>query len=243
MPSPAAAEEHLRVIRSLMEKATIYRAIAAQGALIGGLVSLLAGGLLAGKNDFFVNWLTGTGMLPANADLFGFLMKWALVLLCAATANFYYLFRDARRRKEPFVSPGMRLALRAMTPALLCGLVFTSFCTRDGLPHGSAFLYDMSLPQAWMIFYGLALLSTSHFAPKSLVGLGWAFLLSGLALLRIDAREWLRIPHSSAIPLPGDKSAIWTYADALMACSFGFYHLVYALFTTSRKPEALEASV
>ena len=34
------AEEHLRVIRTLMERATIYRAISASTALIGGLIAL-----------------------------------------------------------------------------------------------------------------------------------------------------------------------------------------------------------
>ena len=152
MPSPSAAEEHLRLIRSLMERATIYRAIAAQAALIGGILSLVAGGLLAGKHDYFVTLLARAGVLAVNADLFGFLIKWTIVLVLAAAANFFYLYRNARSRHEPFISPGMRLALRAMTPALLCGLVFTSFCTRDGLPRGSALLYDMALPQAWMDF-------------------------------------------------------------------------------------------
>ena len=34
------AEEHLRVIRTLMERATIYRAISAPTALAGGLIAL-----------------------------------------------------------------------------------------------------------------------------------------------------------------------------------------------------------
>ena len=39
MPTRSEAEEHLRVIRSLMEKATIYRAISAPTALLGGVLS------------------------------------------------------------------------------------------------------------------------------------------------------------------------------------------------------------
>ena len=40
MTEPAEAREQLRVIRSLMERATIYRSISAPTALIGGLLSL-----------------------------------------------------------------------------------------------------------------------------------------------------------------------------------------------------------
>ena len=35
------AEEDLRVIRSLMERATVYRAISAPAALVAGLLSIL----------------------------------------------------------------------------------------------------------------------------------------------------------------------------------------------------------
>ncbi len=43
MATHSEAEEHLRVIRSLMERGTIYRAISAPVALAGGLCSI--GGL------------------------------------------------------------------------------------------------------------------------------------------------------------------------------------------------------
>ena len=36
------AEENLRVIRSLMERATVYRAIAAPAALVAGFLSIFA---------------------------------------------------------------------------------------------------------------------------------------------------------------------------------------------------------
>ena len=36
------AEEDLRIIRTLMERATIYRAISAPTALVGGLLAILA---------------------------------------------------------------------------------------------------------------------------------------------------------------------------------------------------------
>jgi hypothetical protein len=64
---PTEAEEHLRVIRSLMEKATIYRAISAPTAFVGGLASLLFGGSL------FFRWRP----LPSGHE--EHLFEWAFV--------------------------------------------------------------------------------------------------------------------------------------------------------------------
>jgi hypothetical protein len=131
-----------------MEKATIYRAISAQAALLGGILAIVAGALMGGKNDPFVDVLVSFDMHPANAWIYGFQLKWMVVLVICAVANIRFLRREAERRQEPFLSPGMRMALRAMIPVLLSALVVTSFCSRE------------MLPQMWMMFYGLALLSS-----------------------------------------------------------------------------------
>ena len=46
MNEPARAEAHLRVIRSLMERATVYRAISTPTALVGCVLALGAATLL-----------------------------------------------------------------------------------------------------------------------------------------------------------------------------------------------------
>jgi len=46
MNERSRGEEHLRVIRSLMERATIYRAISAPTALLGGLLALATSGTI-----------------------------------------------------------------------------------------------------------------------------------------------------------------------------------------------------
>ena len=40
MPDHTEAEEHLRVIRTLMERATVYRAISAPTAFFGGSIAI-----------------------------------------------------------------------------------------------------------------------------------------------------------------------------------------------------------
>src|SRR5687768_17325343 len=196
------AEEHLRVIRSLMERATIYRAISAPAALIAGILACVAGFVFAGQGFPLVPW-----------D-YAFQAKWLLVLLIASIVNFWFLARDAHRRGDPFVSPSMRLALRAMLPPLLCGAVFA------WVFPGSAVV------PFWLIFYGLALLATAHFAPPSLTRLGWPFLLTGFAVLVGSVYRLGALAPSS----PWD--------DYMMAATFGVLHVIYAICAwPKQKPE------
>ena len=214
------AEEHLRVIRSLMERATIYRAISAPAALIAGVLACVAGFVFAGRG------------LPGVAPEYGFKSKWLLVLLIASVVNTWFLARDAKRRGDPFVSPSMRLALHAMFPPLLCGAVFAWVC------GGS------SAVPFWLLCYGLALLATGHFAPPSLTRLGWPFLLSGIGALLytvyIPDSAYVRImagKHSAFFLNPG---APWD--DYAMAATFGVFHVIYAACAWPRKSPAAEAA-
>ncbi|MEO8205875.1 MAG: hypothetical protein ABI615_06810, partial [Chthoniobacterales bacterium] len=114
-------------------------------------------------------------------------------------------------RGEKFLSPGMMLALRCTAPALLlCGVITLTFINmRD---TGALFMVII-----WIIAYGLLLLSTQAFAPVSLVRLGWAFLITGIAIPVgiFFLRNFL----------PGISSV---HSYLLMAATFGVYHLIYA---------------
>ena len=203
MSERSAAEEHLRVIRSLMERATIYRAISAPVALFGGTMAVLLG---------FWPWSRKPAWMLGDD---GFLACWLSVLAVTALANAYYIWREARDRGERFISSGMRLALRALLPPMLCGGVFT-------LAFGAA-----ELPPFWMIFYGLGLLATAHFAPRSMVLLGWAFLLTGaLAVL------WCA---------GNGRLGLALHADLVMGFTFGWFHVIYAACTWPRRAAEVEA--
>jgi len=188
------AEEHLRVIRSLMEKATIYRAISAEAALFAGASAVVAAFLFE----------------ELSHSTFGFVSKWAAVLAACLLANGWFLSRDAKRRGEVFVSSGMRLALRTMFPPLLCGGVFTL-----------AWMGGSDVTVFWLLFYGLALLSTAAFAPRSIAILGWAFVFSGLGTLLVC------IAYGQLGPS--------LFADRLMGVTFGLFHLIYAACTWPRR--------
>jgi hypothetical protein len=202
----AEAEENLRVIRSLMEKATVYRAISAPGALLGGLgaIGVAVWGAAGSRTE-------GTFTIPTTH----FLAPWLGLLVAVTVVNFILLARDATRRGETFVSPGMRLALRAMLPGLLGGGLVA-------IPFG--FSVPDLLAALWVLFYGISLLAASHFAPKSICWLGRAFFAAGVPLF---------LGASSAIPWLEPGSSLFR-GHIIMGATFGLFHIVYAACTLPR---------
>jgi len=211
------AEEHLHVIRSLMERATIYRAISAPTALVAGVLSLLSTGIVYLNND--VKLVFGRPVGPRE-----FALIWVDVLILVLAANAFFVWREARSSGRPFISPGMKLALRAIAPNLLVPMAFTIWFFKRGYLGGQ----ELELVVVWVVFYGLALLSTALFAPRSLTLLGWAFLLTGVAIpVLINLLD----------ELAGDVPTV------VMGLAFGLYHLVYAASTWPRRAASAPAEV
>ena len=151
-----------------------------------------------------------------------FLDLWIAILLVASSLNVLLLAIEAKRRGQPFVSEGMRMALRAFAPPMLVG-----GCVGIGL---IVFLHNLTLAALiWVLCYGLALLSTSGFSPRSLVRLGWAFVIAGLALFFAWAA------NSDVRMLSSDEAP----ASLVMGLTFGLLHVIYALavFLTKKPAE------
>jgi len=203
------AERDLRVIRSLMERATVYRAISAPAALVAGFLSIFAAAAI---------YLNDQTLLSINRPVQGraFAAIWLTVLVIAVATNAFFIWREAKKDGRPFISSGMKLSLRAIAPNLLIPAGVTLWFLVSGY-KGAA---EQELVVVWIAFYGLALLSTGLFAPRSLVCLGWAFLLTALALpaLRNVVGE-----------LPANLPNI------AMGITFGLYHLIYAVCAWPRK--------
>src|ERR1700675_5023090 len=96
----SSAEEDLRVIRTLMERAATYRAISAPTALVGGVLSLLSAAFIA-RSDL---------LLDRAIRSREFALIWILVLTVTMIANALFVGREARNSGRPFVSSGMKLA-------------------------------------------------------------------------------------------------------------------------------------
>ncbi len=213
MSERSRAEEHLRVIRSLMERATIYRAISAPTALIGGLLAV---------STSVVIWWLDQARAPGEAGLDNRLFAgiWLAILALVLAVNTFFVRQEALRDGRVLLSAGARLALRAIAPCLVLPAATTVWYFKDAAPIDQEILVAV-----WIAFYGLCLLATALFAPRSLVLLGWAFLLSGLLLI-----FW---PKSFGDDPRG------LYPNFAMGATFGLYHLVYAAcIWSSRRPEA-----
>jgi hypothetical protein len=209
MATRSTAEEHLRIIRSLMEKATIYRAISVPTALVGGCAGILAAAIF-----HFQTRNLGDG---AQTESRLFLGCWLSALAVAAVGNVYFLRADAHRRGDKFVSGGMRAALRALSPSYLVAAVITILLWED----------SSLLPIPWMLLYGLGLLGTQHFAPRSIVLLGWAFLAAGL--LALIGYAWMT------------AYALFSTANVAMGVTFGGFHLIYAVCAWPRASRVAES--
>lgn len=203
MTTHEEAAEQLRVIRTMMERATIFRALSGEAALVGGAMSLAAGWLSEGKR----------GMAWGSVWLGGL----AVVLVFAI----WQLARTAQAHNRPFFSHGLKVALRGGLPSLVAG-GFLGLCFLK---------YSAPLPEHfaaafWILHYGLALLALREFAPKSMVWLGVAFVLAGLACF--CALSFVQ----AARPLIGRMGP-----SGVMAATFGGFHLLYgaAIVTTTRR--------
>lgn len=204
----------MQVIRSLMERATIYRAISAPTALVAGLLSILAALGIYLNDETNLNFRGRIG--PRE-----FAAIWLVVLVLALVANTFFVWREAKKSGRPFFSSGMKLALRTIAPNLLIPVAFTGWFFGTGYLGGQ----ELELIVVWIAFYGLALLSTALFAPHSLVLLGWAFLLSALAIPAfVNGLEDL----STNLP------------NSAMGATFGIYHLIYAICTWPRKRQSAD---
>ena len=227
MTDQEVAADHLKIIRSLMERATVYRAISAPAALFGGIVAMLVGLRMA----FAVRLtpppptLSGYSLPYIQIDPQKFFLTWVGVLAVVGAFNTFLLWRGSQNRDGAFVSSGMKLALRATTPPMLAGGV-VSFVVLETV--GSRSLCAL----LWVVFYSLALLSTRSFAPRSMRWLGWMFFCAGLGLFVLQQY----FSHH----LTGKFSTDQAQAGLIMALTFGALHVVYACIILCRKPKGEE---
>jgi len=212
------AFEHLRIIRTLMERAHIYRAVSAPAALVGGLLALSTAAYGVKANVF------SRGMQTVSNDFRSreFLLAWLAVLVVSTVVNLLLLMRESGQKGQPLVTEGMRMALRAVVPPMLTG----------GILGTCLIWFDEQLELAalvWILCYGLALQATVSFAPKSIIHLARAFLISGQALAILwFANGGLGMFQRSEAP-----------ASLFLGLTFGLFHIIYAVAVFFSKPKTV----
>jgi hypothetical protein len=203
MTTHQEAAEQLRVIRTMMERATIFRALSGEAALLGGAMSLAAGWMSEGKTGW--NW--------GGVWLGGL----AVVILFAV----FQLMRVSQAHARPVWSHGLKVALRGALPSLIAG-GFLGLLSLRGVGKGG----EIVAACFWILHYGLALLAIREFAPKSMIWLGLAFLVTGIVSFAGVTFVQSMNPLLSRLGPSG-----------LMAATFGGFHLLYgaAIVTTTRR--------
>jgi len=195
------ANDHLQVIRTLMERAAVYRRALAPTTLVTGGIGAAAA---------LVGWLARIES-PR-----GFALFWIAVSVVAICGALWVMRSQALKDKEPFWSPPTRRVTQALLPPLVAGLVAALLVV---LPQGAPPARVWWLPPIWMVLYGCALHAAGFFMARGIKLFGWGFMVLGCACA-VAVR--LRM---GADGLPALGNAHW-----LMGATFGGLHLAYGAY-------------
>ena len=202
------ALNQLNLIRKMMEKATVYRALSAPAAIFGGLVAVLLGlyFLLQDKNGEFVD----------GAHYF---WTWVVALIIADSFNAFLLFKRAKKEGTKFISSGVKLTILRTAPAAIAGAIISFEAAKN----------DIELcTLVWILCYGAALLSIGEVAPRSLKRLGWSFIIFGTVFFLI----WMKF-KAALSPVLG--IGYLGSASIMMIATFGILHIGHGIGVLIRK--------
>jgi hypothetical protein len=208
------AAEHLQVIRTLMERAAVYRRALAPVMLFNGIL---------GSSGALLGW-----GLKIDAPR-GFIFFWAGVAVVAIGGSLGLVRRQALKAAEPFWSPPTRRVTQAMLPPVVAGLILSGLALTElsSAPAGLSEVIGMLwLPLGWIILYGCAFHAAGFFMPRGMRLFGWAFVLGGCGGFALGLSDGV------------SRAAM---AHGLMGFFFGLLHLAYGIylyFTEQRKNAA-----
>jgi hypothetical protein len=200
-----SASEHLQVIRTLMERAAVYRRALAPIMLVAGALGSLA---------------AGTGILWRLDSVRAFGELWLGTAAVAVAGAFLLARRQALKEHEPFWSPPTRRVAQALLPPLasgLClGLAFVMVASNERFTLLLAFL--------WMLFYGCALHAAGFFMTRGMKLFGWLFIAGACVAMAA-------VVLTGSSPRTVSAHAIMGCFFGVLQLAFG----AYLLFTEKRK--------
>ncbi|NBR85175.1 MAG: hypothetical protein EB141_12130 [Verrucomicrobia bacterium] len=210
---PNWAEENLQVIRTLMERAGLYRRALAPVMLALGVLGV-------------IGWEVGKWFRMESFESFTTL--WFTIAAFAIAIALLIIRRQALNSVEPFwTGPTKRVAF-AMLPPLTAGLmlVLVQFAARSSTGSSGG------LEIGWPLLYGCALHSAGQFISRGVRLLGWGFISASVALAYIQMHIASGLDEKGKLP-------IWVQPNAMMGMTFGGLHLVaaaYLYFTEKPNP-------
>jgi hypothetical protein len=204
MTAGTSTEQHLEALRSLVERRDLYQRRFARVGLISGALSILTAAALF-VNDEVAPFLDRP-IRPRE-----FAAAWMIVLVITLATAALVSLRSVQTAGAVSGRTRLKLVVGAIAPYLLIPAAFTTWFFGTGYLGGT----ELDLVVVWIAFYGLLLASTAAFAPRSIVLLGWAFLLTAVGVPLLEEKLDLLI---------GDMPSL------LMGLTFGVYHSIYAVF-------------
>jgi len=209
------AVENLQTIRTLMERAAVYRHTLAPIMILTGMLGLGAA---------LVGWVG-----DCNTDR-TFVLCWLCAGLAGTASAFFLVRRQALKESEPFWTPPVRRIIAAVAPSWFVALFLSGLF----LIGNQGSFAPVILPSFWMILYGISLQAAGFFMPRGIKLLGWIFLLLGCAYFAV-------IMNLSAAALPEAWRSFLLSGHFAMGLFFGGLHLAYGLylvFTENRRNAA-----
>lgn len=173
------AVRDLRYIRDTMERAGSFTAVPGWGFVLMGATALVTVALtysIESREVWFVAWMAEAVVASAIG--------------VAAT------LRKAKSRRAFLQGPGSKFAM-SLLPALVGGAILTGALYQRGY-------FDL-MPGAWLLLYGVAVMSCGTYSVKVVPLMGAGFILLGTV----------------ALLLP------WTWSLALLAAGFGGLQIVF----------------
>ena len=153
-------------IRSLMEQSSKFLSLSGLSGVSAGTAGLLA--------YLVANHQVSTARMQSPESLTVFFCAEATVtLVCALGMAVFFSTRMARRKGLPLWTPATRALLVSLLIPLAAGGVYSLILLSRGL-------FSLIAP-AMLVFYGLALLSSSKYTLAEIRTLGLSELLLGLA--------------------------------------------------------------
>ncbi len=209
------AAEHLQTIRTLMERAALYRRALAPVMIYAGSLGSLAA-------------LAGVLVRIESPPLF--IGYWVAVAVAAVAGAFLLVRRQALKDVEPFWSPPTRRVAQALLPAFFFGFVLAvTLVLRSGAGSPDrAVAGDLAvrwLPLLWIALYGCALHAAGFSMPRGMKVFGGALVLGSSAFCLSG--------------LPG-LTAGYLFGHSVMGAFFGVAHLAYGVYLYFTEPRGKE---
>lgn len=206
------AAQNLQTIRTLMERAAVYRRALAPIMLTIGCIGLAAAVL---------------GFKLEIQDPAPFIRYWLSVAAIACAVAFFLVRRQAIAAREPVWSPPARRVVQAAIPPLTVGLL-AGLVLQFMLPFVTAGHSDVAgvvgliwLPLGWVALYGCALHAAGFFLSRGTKLLGWAFIVGACVLFAGGFPE-----------LPAGM-----YSHGIMGLFFGLLQQAYGVFLYLTEPK------